>query len=133
MKIKHAIIIVSFLALTACGGKKDGGNAEEYNANSSKAEATQVDEIARGEVLVKGNDCSTCHHKINTLIGPSHTDVAKKYEFTEANVKYLAEKIMKGGSGAWGQIPMAAHVDISEADAQAMARYVLSMDGEKEH
>jgi len=91
------------------------------------------DAIAQGESLVKANDCKTCHHPINKIIGPAHTDVAKKYEFTEANVKMLAEKIIKGGSGVWGQIPMTAHADISQADAEKMARYVLSLDGEKKH
>ena len=121
------------IAASACGGKKET-NAEEYAANESKpATGDAVDQVALGEALVKGNDCNTCHHKINTLIGPAHTAVAQKYDFTAENVRMLAEKIMKGGSGVWGPIPMAAHVDVSQSDAEAMARYVLSMDGEKEH
>ena len=127
------VLISGMLLAAACGGKKSG-NAEEYVANESlAAEQKGLDPIAVGEALVKGNDCNTCHHKVNTLIGPAHTAVAKKYEFTEANVKLLAEKIRKGGSGVWGPIPMAAHVDVTDADSEAMARYVLSMDGEKEH
>lgn len=58
-------------------------------------------------------------------------DVAKKYEFTKANVDMLADKIIKGGSGVWGEIPMTAHADLSKADAEKMAMYVLSLDGEK--
>lgn len=127
-------LLLACLTMAACGGKKEGGNAEEYVANAGKDEAGKpLDQIALGETLVKGNDCNTCHHKVNTLIGPAHTDVAKKYEFTNANVKLLAQKIIEGGSGVWGQIPMAAHIDISQSDAEAMARYVLSMDGETEH
>ncbi|MFN8691090.1 MAG: c-type cytochrome, partial [Cyclobacteriaceae bacterium] len=72
-------------------------------------------------------------HTVNKIIGPSHTDVAKKYEFTEANVKYLAEKIINGGSGVWGEVVMTTHPDLSQADAEKMARYILSLDGEKEH
>ncbi len=102
-------------------------------ANSAPGETpTAADPIATGEALVKQNDCNTCHHKTNTLIGPAHLAVAQKYEFTQANVTMLAEKIMKGGSGVWGQIPMAAHVGLSQDEAEAMARYVLSLDGEKE-
>jgi cytochrome c len=123
------------LIASACGGKTESKNEEEYVANSA-AESGQpaaVDQVALGEALIKQNDCNTCHHRTNTLIGPAHTAVAQKYEFTEANVKMLAEKITKGGSGVWGQIPMAAHLGLSQADAEAMARYVLSLDGEKEH
>jgi cytochrome c len=43
----------------------------------------------------------------------------------------LADKIIAGGSGVWGQIPMSPHGDVSKADAEKMAMYVLSLDGEK--
>lgn len=135
MKIVFGLlIVVCAVWIVACGGKKEAANEEEYVANESASTAgTAVDQIALGEALVKGNDCNTCHHKVNTLIGPAHTAVAKKYEFNEANIKLLAEKIINGGSGVWGQIPMAAHIDVNQADAEAMARYVLSLDEEKEH
>ncbi len=122
------------LLLSCCGSKKESSNGEEYVANEGTSEAmAAIDPIAQGEALVKANDCNTCHHKINTIIGPAHTAVAKKYEFTDASVKYIADKIIKGGTGVWGQIPMTAHADVSQRDAEAMARYVLSLDGEKEH
>jgi cytochrome c len=136
MKKFYYLTIASLLSLIvfSCGPKKEKAAGEDYG--TPKEEATtpvSSDVIAQGESLVKASDCKTCHHSINKIIGPSHTDVAKKYEFTEANVKLLAEKIIKGGSGVWGQIPMTAHPDISQADAEKMARYVLSLDGEKEH
>lgn len=89
-------------------------------------------QIREGEILVRASDCKTCHHVTNKIIGPAHTDVAKKYEFTTANVKLLAERIIKGGSGVWGEVPMNAHPDLSQEDAEKMARYVLSLDGETE-
>jgi cytochrome c len=136
--MKKTIYYFSFLAVfatvVACGSKKETKNTEEYVANESATEAAPAgDAISMGESLVKASDCKTCHHSTNKIIGPSHTDVAKKYEFTKANVEMLAQKIIKGGSGVWGQVPMSPHVDISQADAEKMARYVLSLDGEKEH
>lgn len=126
------VVAVTFVA--ACGGKKEGSNTEEYVANESTSAApANVDVIAQGEALVKSSDCKTCHHSLNKIIGPAHTDVAKKYDFTEANVKVLADKIIKGGVGVWGEVPMNAHPDVNQADAEKMARYVLSLDGEKEH
>ncbi len=89
-------------------------------------------QIREGEILVRASDCKTCHHVTNKIIGPSHTEVAKKYEFTTANVKLLAERIIKGSSGVWGEIPMTAHPDLPQEDAEKMARYVLSLDGETE-
>jgi cytochrome c len=137
--MKKTIYYCSILALLAvcvsCGPKKEEAKAtEEYVATEAPAEAAPAgDAISMGEALVKASDCKTCHHPINKIIGPAHTDVAKKYEFNKANVEMLAQKIIKGGTGVWGQIPMSPHPDISQADAEKMARYVLSLDGEKEH
>jgi cytochrome c len=61
------------------------------------------------------------------VIGPSYKDVAKKYASTPANIKMLAGKIIKGGTGVWGAIPMTAHSTLSQADAEAMVKYVLSL------
>jgi cytochrome c len=123
------------LIIFACGSKKtDNAEKEDFGTpdESSKTEASGGDAIAQGEALVKASDCKTCHATDQKIIGPSHLDVAKKYDFTEANVKMLAQKIITGGSGNWGEVPMTAH-DIPAADAEKMARYVLSLDGEKEH
>ena len=129
---KIALLFVFALMLASCGSKTET-NKEDFGTPEASSETTTVDVIGQGESLAKASDCKTCHHLTNKLIGPSHTDVAKKYEFTAANVTYLADKIMKGGTGVWGQIPMTAHSDIQQADAEKMARYVLSLDGEKEH
>jgi cytochrome c len=131
--MKNVLIVFSIAAMIACGGKKEATVTEEYATPENKPQASSADQIKEGEALVKASDCKTCHHATNKIIGPSHTDVAKKYEFTEANVKLLAGKIVQGGQGVWGEIPMTAHVDITMVDAEKMARYVLSLDGETEH
>ena len=131
--MKKVLIIFSMAAVIACGGKKEATVTEEYATQDNKPKVSSADQIKEGEALVKAGDCKTCHHATNKIIGPSHTDVAKKYEFTEANVKLIAGKIVQGGQGVWGEIPMTAHVDITMVDAEKMARYVLSLDGETEH
>lgn len=136
MKTLQSICLVAAFALTlaACGSKKEEATTEDYGTPDESGQAiASVDVITQGESLVKASDCKTCHHATNKIIGPSHTDVAKKYDFTQENVTLLAGKIINGGSGVWGEIPMSPHVDISQADAEKMARYVLSLDGEKEH
>ncbi len=127
--------------MTSCGEKKEEKTETEddgysdYEANEpakteTKKESSE-DLIKQGQILTDASDCKTCHHPTNRIIGPSHTEVAKKYEFTQANVTLLAGKIINGGSGVWGEIPMTPHVDLSQADAEKMAMYVLSLDGEK--
>lgn len=126
--------LLVILLLAQCGSKTENTNSEDYGTpDESAAPVTAVDVAAQGEALVNASDCKTCHHKENKLIGPSHTDVAKKYEYTQANVTLLAKKIKEGGTGVWGEIPMTPHPDISQNDAEKMARYVLALDGETEH
>ncbi len=130
------LIGIACMSITSCGSKKEGAAEEsadaydDYETAEPKQESS-ADLIAQGQVLVDGSDCKTCHHPTNKIIGPSHTEVAQKYEFTKANISLLAGKIINGGSGVWGEIPMSPHPDISLADAEKMAMYVLSLDGEK--
>lgn len=126
------------IGLASCGGgkkeeAKEENSEEAYEDFETEApeEASSEDLVAQGQALVDASDCKTCHHATNKLVGPSHTDVAKKYEFTKANVTLLAGKIKNGGSGVWGEIPMSPHADLSMGDAEKMAMYVLSLDGEK--
>jgi cytochrome c len=148
-KIFYNLIITAAITvgLTACGGKKEEAKGEEGTEGAyddyetadetadapadAASDASPDDLIAQGKALVDASDCKTCHHATNKLVGPSHTDVAKKYEFTKANVSLLAGKIINGGSGVWGEIPMSPHADLSKGDAEKMAMYVLSLDGEK--
>jgi cytochrome c len=136
-KVKQTLIAVAMIVvLASCGSEKkaEDSNKEDYGTpDETAAPVASVDVIAQGESLVKAGDCKTCHHPTNKIIGPSHTEVAKKYEFTQASVTLLATKIISGGTGVWGEIPMTPHPDITQADAEKMARYVLSLDGEKEH
>ena len=132
-------LIMITMIIASCGGgskkeeaKEEGEAYDDYEIAESKGPSSE-ELIAEGKTLVDGSDCKTCHHPTNKVIGPSHTDVAKKYDFTEPNVKLLADKIIKGGSGVWGEIVMNPHPTLSQTDAEKMARYVLSLDGEKEH
>lgn len=131
--MKKIIYLFAIVLLASCGGKKEAAQTEEFATADDKPKTSSASQIAEGEALIKASDCKTCHHATNKIIGPAHADVAKKYEFTEANVKMLADKIINGGQGVWGEIPMTAHVGMTQTDAEKMARYVLSLDGETEH
>ena len=78
------------------------------------------------EALAKSKNCMACHAVDKKLVGPSYKDVAKKYSGDAKAVDALAVKIVKGGSGVWGAIPMPANPQVSEADAKKLAAWVLS-------
>ncbi|SRR5690606_30323866 len=78
------------------------------------------------EALAKAKNCMACHAVDKKLVGPSYKDVAKKYAGDAKAVDMLATKIMKGGSGVWGAIPMPANPQVNEADAKKLASWVLN-------
>ncbi|PKO70333.1 MAG: cytochrome C' [Betaproteobacteria bacterium HGW-Betaproteobacteria-16] len=78
------------------------------------------------EALAKSKNCMACHAVDKKLVGPSYKDVAKKYGADAKAVDALAEKIVKGGSGVWGAIPMPANPQVSAAEAKKLAAWVLS-------
>ncbi len=118
--------IAAVVVLMACGGNKESKtNDASATATSSTSSLSANPDYQKGLALVGGNDCLTCHKVNEKNIGPAYKDVAAKYENTDANVKMLAEKIIKGGSGVWGAIPMTPHPAVKQEDAEAMVKYVL--------
>jgi cytochrome c len=79
------------------------------------------------EALAKANNCMACHAVDKKLVGPAYKDISKKYAGNAAAVAQLATKIQKGGSGVWGAIPMPANPKVNDADAKALAQWVLSI------
>ena len=79
------------------------------------------------EALLKANNCMACHAVDKKLVGPAYKDVAKKHGSDASKADMLAQKIIKGGSGVYGAIPMPANPKVSEADAKAMATYILGL------
>ena len=78
------------------------------------------------EALAKSKNCMACHAVDKKLVGPSYKDVAKKYAGQKDAADKLAAKIIKGGSGVWGAIPMPANAQVNEADAKKLATWVLA-------
>ena len=79
------------------------------------------------EELAKKSNCLACHKVDAKLIGPSYKDIAAKYSGADAaTVDMLIEKVMKGGVGTWGQIPMPPNPLVKEDDAKVLVEWVLS-------
>ena len=76
--------------------------------------------------LATSKNCMSCHAVERKVLGPSFKDVAAKYKDNKDAVDMLATKIMKGGSGVWGPVPMPANTQVSDADAKKLAMWVLS-------
>ena len=147
---KTALFLSLCALLAACdsGYKKDGPDEVSQKAASSaelKSDSTtgnnvaavahqpQVDTsvskignehsgglVASGAKLIAASDCASCHKEKEKLVGPAYTAVAQKYPSNEANISMLAGKIIQGGAGNWGAVPMTPHPGVTEADAREM-------------
>ena len=80
-----------------------------------------------GAGIIGQSDCAACHAADKLLIGPSYSMISQKYESTLEQVEQIAEKIIQGGSGIWGERAMSPHPNISVSDARAMTAYILSI------
>lgn len=76
--------------------------------------------------LATKSSCFACHAVDKKLVGPSFQEVAKKYAGDKTAEARLAEKVKKGGSGAWGTIPMPPNVAVKDADIKTLVKWVLA-------
>ena len=138
MKRYIAMLAVAGL-LAACGnnGSKSGGS--DSTANSSNTTMASGGDISsnpdyqKGLALIAASDCLTCHKVSEKLVGPAYQDVANKYAGVDTAVTYLAHRVINGVGANdkhnWGSetnnAVMTPHAQVSEADAEQMAKYVL--------
>jgi cytochrome c len=81
-----------------------------------------------GKALLEGSDCKSCHDATLKSVGPALKEIADKYAGNEAAVKTLVEKVIKGGSGVWGDLMMAPHPQLAPEETEKMIRYILSLN-----
>ena len=127
---KVLFIVTTAVIVMACGGGsteagKDAAATATTAATTSGNALSDNPDYQKGLALVAGSDCLTCHKTSEKNIGPAYKEVAAKYENTEENVKMLAGKIIKGGSGNWGAIPMTPHPQLKQEDVEQMVKYIL--------
>lgn len=79
------------------------------------------------QALATSKNCMACHAVDKKLVGPAFKDVAAKYSGQAGASDKLAAKIIKGGSGVWGPVPMPANSQVNEAEAKKLATWVLSL------
>lgn len=137
MRMRYlAPFVLSAFFLASCGGSDNSSEKKDTSTSSSseapvdnsmvKPEAAAA-AASKGAGLIAQSDCLTCHKVDMKVVGPAYKEVAAKYEASEANIEMLADKIISGGSGHWGEIPMQAHPNVSKDDAKEMVKYILAL------
>ncbi len=127
--LSSGILLFSSVTFIGCGGN----DANNEAANDTVAAPVVVQEdpaIQEGLELIGKSDCLTCHKLNEKLIGPSYSEVAARYADNPVGRDSLVHKIIVGGKGNWGEIPMTAHPNLSEEDVKKMVAYVMSVKPE---
>ncbi len=135
--MKRTIILTGFIiamlsvnysfAQTTVVKKSTKTTVKKTSVTPAPAKKPSAVDIEEGKQLLSKNDCLTCHKLDVKLVGPAYIDVAKKYPASEGNYEALTKKVIAGGSGVWGQTPMAPHPAIAPADVKKMVEYILSL------
>jgi cytochrome c len=79
------------------------------------------------EALAKSKNCMACHAVDKKVVGPAYKDVAKKYAGQKDAADKLAAKVIKGGSGVWGPVPMPANAQVNDAESKKLVAWILSL------
>ncbi len=127
--MNNLLFLLCIVAFTmACGGNTTSSTSES-STTTPPAEAPAVAANTETELLdmMGKSDCNTCHKISEKLIGPTYKEVADKYAGQDTAVAYLTKKILEGGTGVWGQIPMTPHATLSKEDAEKMAQLILAL------
>ena len=82
--------------------------------------------FAQAELAQKKN-CMACHAVDKKLVGPAYKDVAAKYAGDKDAIDKLAAKVLKGGAGVWGPVPMPANPQVSEAEAKQLVAWIMTL------
>jgi cytochrome c len=77
--------------------------------------------------LAKAKNCGACHHAERKMLGPAFKAIAERYAKDESAIKLLSERIVKGGKGSWGPTPMPPQPSVSPADAETLAKWILTL------
>ena len=108
------------LFIVSCSKKEDSQALSTESTDIS----TPVNSNVSGKDLIEASDCMACHNAVERTIGPSYKEIAEKY--SEKDMEILASKIIEGGSGVWGSVPMQPHPQVSKDDAKKMVECILS-------
>jgi len=103
---------------------------DQMDKAGSGSGSQQLGQQLAGKNLMLSLDCKGCHKVDIKSVGPAFIDVSKRYQKNPQATATLAEKIIHGGSGNWGDVPMAAHPNLKESDAAQIVSWILSLANE---
>ena len=133
MSKKLVLVLSCAILAAACGNSGDTKSADTKDTTAAAPAAAATSSAnEKGLELIGASDCTTCHRldkaSSGASIGPAYSEVAAKYSpAADTTVDRLVKKIISGGSGVWGTVPMTPHPSVPEADVRTMVKYILTL------
>ncbi|HMI61903.1 MAG TPA: c-type cytochrome [Puia sp.] len=136
MSKKLVVVLSAAVFMAACGNSGETKPADTKDTTTSTTTpATAAPSTAasdKGLELIGASDCTTCHRlnkeSSGAAIGPAYSEVAAKYApAADTTVDRLVKKIISGGSGIWGTIPMTPHPALKADDVKTMVSYIMTL------
>jgi cytochrome c len=135
-KVEYAVSVSDENDPTAADDLSSLVVSADYIEGLDQAEASMghliMTDAMIGKALVESLTCKSCHNVNDVSIGPSYVAVADKYKGNPQAERHLINKIIKGGSGVWGETVMPANPDMKEADADKIVTWILSLSGDQQ-
>ena len=132
---RFLLAVFSLLLLVSCHNSSPSEEAKALHltrksdyirAIPGEDQELSVETVHKGKVLISYSDCYVCHKENRKVIGPSFRDIALRYPINEVFIEILAQRVILGGTGAWGHSYMSPHSSLTKEDARAMVSYILS-------
>ncbi len=134
MTKKLVIVLSSALFMAACGnsGETKPADTTKDTTTSATAPAPSTAASDKGLELIGASDCTTCHRlnkeSSGASIGPAYSEVAAKYApAADTTIDRLVKKVISGGSGVWGAVPMTPHPALKVEDVKTMVTYIMTL------
>jgi len=124
------LLLIGSAAVLACNSGSSSSSKTDTAAAPAAAPVAAASD--KGLELIGASDCTTCHrlHKesAGASIGPAYSEVAAKYApAADTTVDRLVHKIISGGAGVWGAVPMTPHPALAPADVKEMVTYIMTL------
>ena len=134
MTKKLVAVLSAAIFMTACGNSGETKPAETKDTTTSTPATAAPSTAAsdKGLELIGASDCTTCHRlnkeSSGATIGPAYSEVAAKYApAADTTIDRLVKKVISGGSGIWGTIPMTPHPALKAEDVKTMVTYIMTL------
>lgn len=108
-----------------------GTSSDQANAQRVDDLAQQRPELVQGKTWIDGSDCMRCHGVDRKFVGPGLVEVADRYRHQTDAQAYIASKIREGSVGVWGNVIMPRHPQVTQAQAEGMAAWILALPPQK--